>query len=179
MTRFLTIVGLSLLATLELSARATQHPAMPPGMTHGEHQAQMERDAAMKRRGADAMGFDQDATVHHFVLKPTGGLIEVQAKDPADAASRAAIRSHLAAIAGEFARGDFAKPLMTHAENPPGVETMKRLKGEIRFAFEEMPAGGRVTIDTADRAALGAVHEFLRYQIREHATMDSLEVRKY
>lgn len=43
-----------------------QHPAMPPGMIHEEHLAQMQKDAELKKRGADAMGFDQDKTAHHF-----------------------------------------------------------------------------------------------------------------
>ena len=132
----------------------------------------------MKKRGAAAMGFDQRATTHHFVLKPTGGFIQVEADNPADDANRDAIRTHLKAIADEFANGDFSKPFMTHAENPPGAEAMKRLKTSIRFSFEETDAGGRVRITTADAATLGAVHDFLRYQIKEHATGDSLQVQK-
>ena len=35
-------------------------------------------------------------------------------------------------------------------------------------------SGGRVVIRTADRQAKAAIQEFLRYQIREHATGDPL-----
>jgi hypothetical protein len=66
---------------------------------------------------------------------------------------------------------------MTHAEVPPGVETMKRLARRIRYAFEATPRGGLVRIATDDAAARRAVHEFLRYQIAEHATGDPLAVR--
>ena len=31
-----------------------QHPAMPPGMTHEEHLAQMQKDTELKKRGGDA-----------------------------------------------------------------------------------------------------------------------------
>ena len=62
---------------------SAQHSAMPAGMTHEEHLAQMERDAEMKARGDRAMGFGQDATAHHFVLTANGGLIRVDATDPA------------------------------------------------------------------------------------------------
>jgi hypothetical protein len=178
MNRLLTLGGLLFMATLATTAGSAQHPAMPSGMTHEEHLAEMQKEAGMKRRGAAAMGFDQDATAHHFVLKPAGGYIQVQANDPSDGASRDAIRTHLRAIADAFASGDFSKPFMTHAGNPPGVEAMTRLKAAIRFTFEEIEAGGRVQIATADATAVKAVHDFLRYQIKEHATGDRLDVQE-
>ena len=169
MNRRSLIAGSLACAVLLATAAVAQHPAMPAGMTHDDHLAQIRKEAEMKQRGAAAMGFDQHATTHHFVLTPTGGQIQVQVKNPADTANRDAIRTHLEAIAKEFARGDFSKPFMTHAENPPGVEIMKRLKATIRYNFEPTEAGGRVTITTADAAALKAIHDFLRYQIKEHA----------
>ena len=160
------------------SLASAQHPAMPAGMTHEEHQAQMKKDAEMKQRGAAAMGFDQDTTTHHFRLTRSGGAIEVGTNSADDSAGRDQIRAHLKEIAGEFVQGDFEKPLMTHAEVPPGAETMKRLAGKVRYTFEQSPRGGRVRIETKDAAALSAVHDFLRYQITEHATGDPLEVGK-
>jgi hypothetical protein len=164
------------LVTVGSRASAQQHPAMPPGMTHEEHLAQMNKDAEMKQRGAEAMGFDQSTTTHHFRLTKSGGTIEVGTNAAEDTAGRDQVRAHLRAIAGEFARGNFDKPLMIHAEVPPGTETMKRLSAKIRYTFEESPRGGRVRIDTRDAAALDAVHDFLRYQITEHATGDPLAV---
>jgi hypothetical protein len=156
---------------------SAQHPAMPAGMTHEQHLAQMQKDAEMKKRGAEAMGFDQDTTTHHFRLTKSGGAIEVSTKAASDIAGRDAIRAHLAGIAGEFAQGNFEKPFMTHAEVPPGVEMMKQAAGKIRYGFRKTAGGGVVRIETDDAAARRAVHEFLRYQITEHATGDSLVVR--
>ena len=51
--------GALISATLLLTM---QHPAMPKGMSHEEHVKQMENDDALRKRGADAMGFDQDVT---------------------------------------------------------------------------------------------------------------------
>ncbi len=147
---------------------ASQHQTMPAGMSHEEHLAQMAKDAALKARGALAMGFDQDATEHHFPTSASGGSIEVEVKDAADSASREQIRRHLKEIAGAFAKGDFAKPFQTHAEVPPGVPAMEGLKGVIRYKYEETPRGGLVRISTSDPEALKAVHEFLDYQGREH-----------
>jgi hypothetical protein len=120
------------------------------------------------------MGFDQETSAHHFVLSPAGGRIEVIANDAADLATRDHIRAHLKEIAAEFAKGDFAKPFATHGEVPPGVKTMQSRKQKLAFSYEDRPGGGAVSIATTDVKAREAVHEFLRYQIREHATGDPL-----
>ena len=153
-----------------------QHPAMPPGMSHEEHQKQMAKDAELKRRGAVAMGFDQNAATHHFLIAKDGGSIQVTATDPNDRATRDAIRGHLTQIADDFSAGVFDAPLATHAEMPPGVETLQRLKGSIRYRYEAVAGGARVRIVTNDPEARAAVQDFLRYQIREHKTGDP-EVR--
>jgi hypothetical protein len=75
-----------------------------------------------------------------------------------------------------FAAGDFEAPLLIHAETPPGVAVMKRLRGQIRYEFEPTERGGRVRIRTENSEALVAIHEFLRYQIRDHRTGDSGEI---
>jgi hypothetical protein len=152
-------------------AFALQHPAMPAGMSHEEHLKQMAKDAELKKRGTLAMGFDQDKTVHHFRASATGGSIEVEVTDPADSGSRDQVRSHLKEIAADFAKGDFAKPFQTHAEVPPGVPSMERLKADIRYKYEETPRGGMVRISTSNPEALEAIHEFLAYQAREHQVL--------
>jgi hypothetical protein len=157
-------------------AVVAQHPAMPPGMTHDEHLAQMQKDAELKRRGAEAMGFDQNKTTHHFRLSKAGGAIEVMANDPADDVSRDQIRAHLKTIAGQFAAGDFGKPLATHGELPPGARTMQERRSALTFTYEALAAGARVWITGSDAKSIDAVHEFLRYQIREHATGDPLTI---
>ena len=147
---------------------------MPPGMTHEQHLAQMQKDAELKRRGAAAMGFDQNATTHHFLLTADGGVIDVSVNEAADATNRDAIRAHLKEISDEFARGNFAKPFATHGEVPPGVKTMQQRLTALAFRYDDTPRGGRVVIRTEDGKARAAVREFLRYQIREHATGDPL-----
>lgn len=164
---------MSLHATLIYAALAlaAQHPTMPRGMSHDEHLEQMKKDEALKQRGADAMGFDQDATTHQFELAATGGSIEVTARDNAEAEVIAQVRSHLQAIAREFAHGDFGKPIETHAELPPGVSLMQKYAPFIQYQYAPLPRGGVVRIRTADVEALRAVHEFLRYQMKEHRTV--------
>jgi hypothetical protein len=149
---------------------AQQHPSMPAGMTHEQHMAEM------KRAGDVAMGFDQDKATHHFTLTRDGGLISVSADDPADTTTLEEIRTHLAEIAQAFAAGDFGKPTMTHGELPSGAADMQRLATHIQYGYEQTDQGGLVRIATQDPEALSAVHEFLRYQIREHETGDPLDV---
>jgi len=176
-TRPRQIVLLAFVIGATTATLRAQHPAMPPGMTHEQHLAQMQKDAELKKRGADAMGFDQNKTAHHFRLYKTGGAIEVVTNDPADDVSRTQIRTHLETIAGQFAAGDFGKPLATHGELPPGVQTMQERRTSLTFTYEELPGGGLVRITASDAKATDAVHEFLRYQIREHATGDPLTIQ--
>jgi hypothetical protein len=151
---------------------------MPAGMTHEQHQAQMKKDAELKEHGEMAMGFDQDKASHHFTLTSKGGTVAVTANDASDITTRDHIRAHLQEIAAAFAKGDFEKPLMTHGEVPPGVAEMQRSNADIRYSYEQTDKGGTVRIVTSNERALDAVHEFLRYQIREHATGDPLSIRK-
>ena len=154
-----------------------QHTAMPAGMTHEQHMAQMKKDAEMKQHGNLAMGFDQDKTIHHFNLTADGGSIAVEANDAADGASRDQIRAHLREIAVAFRQGNFEKPFVTHSEVPPGVPAMQRLKTEIAYTFAETDRGGSVRIATANAEARAALHEFLSYQIKEHATGDPVSLQ--
>ncbi len=175
MTSILRPVAVLALVSLAFVPTAlAQHTAMPAGMTHEEHMAQMKKDAEMKQHGNMAMGFDQDKTTHHFTLATEGGSIAVDANDVADAVSRDQIRTHLKEIAIAFGKGDFGKPLETHSEFPPGVPMMQRLQQDISYTYQETPRGGIVRIATANAEARAAIHDFLTYQIAEHKTGDPI-----
>jgi len=53
-----------------------------------------------------------------------------------------------------------------------GVEVMKRLKDQIAYTAENTAKGAQVRIVTRNPKALVAVHEFLRFQIKDHRTND-------
>jgi hypothetical protein len=135
-------------------------------------------DAEVDERGDHVMGFDHEKTSHHFRLTPSGGVIDVAAKEPDDTSSRDAIRTHLAHIAKKFSEGDFEAPMLIHDRVAPGVPVMEKKKDLIRWIYESSDAGGRIVITTADDEALSAIHDFLRFQIEDHRTGDSLEVTK-
>lgn len=167
-----------LVLVIALAGQTPQHPTMLPGTTHEDYLRQLQKDAELKERGAAAMGFDQDATTHRFRLTAAGAAIEVTVKDYADAAGLEQVRSHLREITRQFAAGDFATPLATHGDMPPGVPIMQDGKAAIAYVYEDIPVGGWVRIVTTDTTALAAIHDLLRYQIRQHATGDSLAITR-
>ncbi len=135
-------------------------------------------DEQMNKRGDHVMGFDHTKTTHHFLLQEFGGSIEVTANNSDDVESSAQIRMHLKHIAKMFAEGNFNAPMLIHDQAPPGVPVMQELKGEITYNFEEIDRGAAVRISTKNPTALKAIHDFLRFQIKEHKTGDSLDISK-
>ena len=156
----MTTTCIALLLAGLISVDAPQHP-------HHE---------AVAARGAAVMGFDQEKTVHRFVLYEDGGAIEVSVRDATDATNLAAIRSHLPHVAGMFGAGRFEAPMLVHATDVPGTTEMAALKDRLTYTYVETPNGGRVVIATRDRDAVAAVHRFLRFQITDHRTGDSTAV---
>jgi len=171
-------------AVLCLAASAAQGQAPPAAQNekpkdsqadcpmHKAHTHDDSASSAMNNRGEKGMGFSQITTTHHFLLNADGGVIQVEAKDPTDTATRDNIRMHLTHIAKAFATGDFAIPMFVHDTTPPGVTVMKQMTDKIMYKFADIPAGGRVVIATTDPEALAAIQQFLRFQITEHKTGD-------
>jgi hypothetical protein len=165
------IVLLPVIVLFALALRAdVQHPEHQP-----EHPTDMH--PMMMQHGEKVMGFSQTETTHHFFLKKDGGVIQVETNDAKDTRNRDLIRTHLSHIAQSFAAGDFSDPMAVHDKVPDGVPAMRRLKGDIHYRFEQTPQGGRVLIRTANTQALTAIHQFLRFQIREHQTGDDAKVK--
>ena len=134
------------------------------------------QDQKMNERGDHVMGFDHTKTTHHFRLLADGGSIEVTANSAQDRESRDQIRMHLRHIAKMFAAGNFNAPMLIHDQVPPGVPAMQKLKSEIQYKFEEIEQGARIRISTNNPEPLQAIHDFLRFQIKEHKTGDSLDI---
>ena len=153
-----------------LPAVPQDKPALP-AEPDGHHQGVVER-------GDQVMGFSHDQARHHFRLYSDGGAIEVESNAAEDTATGDEIRQHFAHIAKMFAAGNFSSPMLIHAQNPPGAETMKKLREQIQYKLETTERGARIRIFTRNAEAIQAVHEFLRFQIKDHQTGDSLEVSK-
>jgi hypothetical protein len=67
--------------------------------------------------------------------------------------------------------------MFVHDTTPPGIAVMKERRAQMTFRYESLDKGGKVVAETADPAALAALHDFLRFQIREHKTGDPLTLR--
>jgi hypothetical protein len=166
MNRFLVVGVLALAATAHAAAQSHENcPKAPPE----------DRRAGVDHRHDDATGVPHAATEHHFLLTRDGGSIRLEAKDASQVEARDAIRRHLRAVAGSFASGDFSVPMLIHDQIPPGALAMKERKAAIRYAYSPSDKGGVIRISSRDAAAIDAVHEFLRFQIRDHGTGDPTE----
>ena len=174
--RSLTIaLGMMTVLLVAFMVKAQQQEKKSPPTPPMTGMADMQ-DAKMNERGDHVMGFDHTKTTHHFRLLPDGGSIEVAANSPQDNQSRDQIRMHLGHVAKMFAAGNFNAPMLIHDQVPPGVPTMQKLKSDIQYTFEETEQGARIRISTKSPEALKAIYEFLRFQIKEHKTGDSLDV---
>ena len=168
MNKVLSCMGVLSLFALPLMAQTT---------TPSPTAANTKRAAEVDQRGDEGMGFSHAMTGHHFHLLPDGGSIEVESDSSEDNASKEAIRRHMLKIAGMFAQGDFSLPMFIHDTVPPGVEVMKRLKDQIAYTAENTGKGAQVRIITRNPEALVAVHQFLRFQIKDHRTNDPLAIQ--
>jgi hypothetical protein len=170
------IVPLFLTGTVPCSFAQAPSNADSPCPMHASQMGSESHHAAVESHGDQAMGFAHDKTRHHFRLAENGGAIEVTVNDPKDSANIDAIRMHLTHIAQVFSEGDFSTPMFVHDIIPPGVTTMKLLKEKVHFEFHPLEAGGRVSIRSEDPVARAAIHDFLRFQITDHRTGDTLEI---
>jgi hypothetical protein len=167
------IVGAGIAAAHRQTSSEQKQDAQGSQATCPMHDAHSQ----MNERGEKGMGFSQTATTHHFFLNSSGGVIQVEVNDTADASERSSIRMHLEHISQAFQSGDFDIPMFVHDTIPPGVPEMKKLREKIHYSFEETSKGGRVVILSSDKQALAAIHRFLRFQIEEHKTGDPMEVQ--
>jgi hypothetical protein len=165
-----TIAACALVAGFAAAAPAQEHDhaSCPMAASHSGHDG-------VDHRHDQATGVAHQKAVHHFRLAEDGGSIQLEVKDASEVETRDRIREHLQVVARSFAAGDFALPMSIHDQVPPGAEVMKERKSAIRYAYEATEKGGMVRISTRDAKALDAVHEFLRFQIRDHGTNDPTE----
>jgi hypothetical protein len=113
------------------------------------------------------MGVDQYTSWHQFESLPNGGRITLQ-RDADDSAGTAQIRSHLRMIAGAFQRGDFTLPGFVHDRGVPGTAVMKQRRSHISYRSDTLPRGAELRIQSADTAAIAAIHQFLAFQRQDH-----------
>ncbi len=172
-------LAMAVLAIGVLGAFPQDKPASQetrPASPGDKASAQDPHHQAVVERGDHVMGFPHDKATHHFRLYPDGGAIEVESNAAQDIATRDEIRSHFAHIVKMFAAGNFSAPMLIHSQNPPGAETMKKLRDAIHYKLEDTGCGARIRITTRNADAVRGIHAFLRFQISDHQTGDSDQV---
>jgi hypothetical protein len=161
------VAGLAVAMGTRLASanQAHDHASCPhrPADAHG---------AGVDHRHDQTTGMAPDTSVHHFEITSRGGVIRLEAASVADEEGRDEARQHLEHVAQSFAAGDFSMPMFIHGQVPPGASAMTRLRDAIRYRYEPTDRGGQITIDTSNRQARRAIHDFLRFQVRDHRTED-------
>jgi hypothetical protein len=164
------------LATLLLASAASCTPSKPPAAgSEPSHDSAHAAHTAMQRRGAEAMGVDQETSVHVFEALPNGGIIELQ-RAVDDSAGMRAIRAHLRGIGQAFALGDFSTPEYIHMTTVPGARVMAERRTAIKYDYRDLPRGGALRIATNDAVARQAIWEFIAYQRNEHMAEEARRV---
>gem|GEM_PF-956892 len=196
MTRTLALsltLGAALLVTT--GARADDHAKaaaaadpMASCPMHAQHMAAAQQDHLHADGSAghgrevdgrhDTFGMPHGASTHSFRLFADGGAIELRANRADDQEAIANIRQHLEQVAGQFRTADFSTPAFVHGTSPAGVSEMARLRSDIAYRYESLPAGGRIRITASSAPALAAVHDFLRFQVTEHRTANTGKVEE-
>ena len=170
MRRAAVVIGLGLAWCAGMSGLTAGQAAQAHDHASCPHRPQDAHAAGVDQRHDETTGMAADTSVHHFEITSRGGVIRLEAAEAMDESGRDQARGHLQHVAASFAAGDFAMPRFIHGQTPPGAATMARLKESIRYRYEPTDRGGRVTIDTSSREARKAIHEFLRFQMRDHRT---------
>lgn len=141
------------------------HGSAPP--TRGARDSADSAFALVQTRGHEAMGVDQYTSAHRFEPLPDGGRISLQ-RNRSDSAGVSQIRAHMRTIAAAFSRGDFSLPGFVHDRDVPGTAVMAASRSRISYTADTLPGGAQMRIESADTAAISAIHEFLDFQRRDH-----------
>ncbi|MGO4764159.1 aspartate carbamoyltransferase [Cupriavidus sp. 2KB_3] len=124
--------------------------------------------ADVAQRGSDVMPFSLAATTHIFTKTADGGVQRVVTKQT-DPKQVALIRQHLAVIAQQFSKGDFAGPEHIHGKNMPGLEALRAAKpGELKIDYRDLPNGGEISYRTQQPRLVAALHQWFDAQLSDH-----------
>ena len=133
------------------------------------HAADAQRQAEVAQRGGDVMPFSLEATTHVFTKTPRGGIQQVVAKHPTDAAQIRLVRHHLKDIQREFRNGDFSGPAHIHGAEMPGLAQLQAAPGgAVQVAYKDIRAGAQLTYTTRDPELVKAVHRWFDAQLADH-----------
>ena len=128
------------------------------------------RQSSVHDMGQEVMPFDLGETTHVFEMTETGGIQEVIADDPSDAAQVSLIRQHLQHEALRFRAGDFSDPTSLHGSDMPGLAELAQGAERMTIDYTELPDGARLTFTTSESYLVTALHRWFGAQLSDHAS---------
>jgi hypothetical protein len=120
--------------------------------------------------GSQVMPFDLGATTHIFEMTEDGGIQEVIADDPSDAAQITLIRQHLQHEVMRFSSGDFSDPTSIHGNDMPGVSELAAGVEQVSIEYSELPNGAKITFTSQDFTLVTAIHRWFGAQLSDHGS---------
>jgi hypothetical protein len=161
----------TVIASIALSALATNLHAQLLDPSNADEQ----RQAEVAGHGKDVMPFSLAATIHIFTKTAEGGIQQVVAKKPDDAAQVQLVRQHLQEIRVRFLKGDFSGPTHIHGQDMPGLADLKAAKpGRIAITYKDIEGGAQLAFKTSDPALIAALHKWFDAQLSDHGK-DAME----
>jgi hypothetical protein len=163
-TRHLTLaaiagVAIGIVGTLA-AARWLGPPAQPAN----------DRQSTVHDMGQGVMPFNLGETTHIFEMTDTGGIQEVTADDPDDAAQVQLIQQHLQHEVALFRAGDFSDPTSLHGSGMPGVEDLAAGVQSIQIDYVELPTGAQIIFTTSEPKLITALHRWFGAQLSDHGS---------
>ncbi len=127
----------------------------------------------MNARFSKAVGVSLDKFILHYYLVKNGGVVELAAKDPGDAATVAAIQKYLQSQRELWEKGKETVVTEIHGTFPEPAATMRKLRNEITFYMAKTDNGGVLRMFSINDQARAAIQDYLKFEITQHKTGDS------
>ena len=126
------------------------------------------RQTAVRAKGDAVMPFSLERTLHVFDKTETGGTQRVVARDSSPDQIDM-IRSHLQAIARDFAARDFADPARIHGLDMPGLAELRSARpDDLSVSYGRIENGAQIIYTAATPALVEAIHRWFDAQVSDH-----------
>jgi hypothetical protein len=135
--------------------------------------ADISHQRMVMEHGAQVMPFDQKQAMHMFLPSATGGIVEIVVHDM-NPTQIALVRSHLLQEAAMFTRGDYSDPAYIHGKTMPGLARLASAASRVTVRYFETPAGAAITLASADREIVSAIHQWLAAQQQDHSSSQTM-----
>jgi hypothetical protein len=162
------LAAIAVAAPLALSAGACRRAELDPRPDPTPTTPTTSHDDGIAEHSKEVMPFDLSRATHAFAPVPDGLIETVETMAPVDPAQVEAIRGHLRNEAEKFTAGDWSDPARIHGEDMPGLAELRDGYRQLTVAYEDAPAGGRLTYATQDPALVDALHRWGAAQTTDH-----------